>query len=99
MFLPELSGLGIDSDTIGGILSTVEAYVYGFAQREAAEEEARRRAGMTEAEWHAAVATYFEQLLATGRYPTFARFAMASTASTVDTRFEFGRTVGFADGI
>jgi AcrR family transcriptional regulator len=90
VFLPELNGLGLDSDTIGGILSTVEAYVYGFAQREAAEEEARRRAGMTEAEWHAAVATYFEQLLASGHYPTFARFAMQSTGIRVDVRFEFG---------
>ena len=35
VFLPELNGCGLDNDTIGGILSTVEAYVYGFAQREA----------------------------------------------------------------
>jgi len=90
VFLPELTGLGLDSDTIGGILSTVEAYVYGFAQREAAEDAARRRADMTEAEWRGAVAAYFEQLLASGRYPTFARFAIASTGINADSRFEFG---------
>jgi AcrR family transcriptional regulator len=90
VFLPELIGLGLDSDTIGGILSTVEAYVYGFAQRAAAEEEAKRRAGMTEAEWRGAVAAYFEQLLASGRYPTFARFATQSTGINPDVRFDFG---------
>jgi AcrR family transcriptional regulator len=90
MFLPKLDALGLESKTIGGILSTVEAFVYGFAQREAAEEDARRRAGMTEAEWRAALAAYFQQLLASDRYPAFARFAMQSPDSDADARFEFG---------
>jgi len=90
VFLSELDGLGLDVDTMGGILSTVDAYVDGFAQREAAEGEARRRAGMTEAEWHAALAPSFQRMLSSGQYPTLARFIAENTDINADASFEFG---------
>src|SRR5262245_39701233 len=73
VFLSDLDGLGLDVNTIGGILSTMDAYVDGFAQREAASEEVRRRAGMTEAEWQVSLATYFQHIFSSGQYPTLAR--------------------------
>src|SRR5262249_25970715 len=73
-----------------GILSTVDAYVDGFAQREAAGEEARRRTGLTEAEWHAALAPYFEQILSSGRYPTLARVIPETRDIDPDAPFAFG---------
>jgi AcrR family transcriptional regulator len=89
-FLSELVGLGIDFTTIGGILSTVEAYVDGVAQREAAPEAIRRRTGMTEAEWRAAFAAYMEQILSSGQYPTLARLIARNAEVSADATFEFG---------
>jgi AcrR family transcriptional regulator len=91
-FLSELDRLGLDATTMGGILSTVDAYVDGFAQREAAEQEIRRRTGMTEAEWHAAQAPYFQNMLSSGQYPTLAHMIAEAEKVHVDAdaSFEFG---------
>src|SRR5215469_1479596 len=89
-FLSELEGLGLDFTTIGGILNTVEAYVDGFAQHEAAPEEIRRRTGMTEAEWRAAFAAYLQQILSSGQYPTLARLIAGNAEISADATFEFG---------
>ena len=89
-FLSELEVLGIDFTTIGGILSTVEAYVDGFAQSEAAPEAIRRRTGMTEAEWRAKFAVYMQQILSSGQYPTLARLIARNAEISADAIFEFG---------
>ena len=89
-FLSELEGLGLDFPTIGGILSTVEAYVDGFAQREAAPEAIRRRTGMTEAEWRASFAAYLRHILASGQYPSLARLIARNAEISADATFEFG---------
>jgi hypothetical protein len=68
----------------------VEAYVYGFAQREAAPEEIRRRTGMTEAEWRATFAAYLQQILSSGQYPTLARGIAGNAEIKADAIFEFG---------
>jgi AcrR family transcriptional regulator len=90
VFLSELDGFGLDVNTISGILSTVEAYVDGFAQREAAAAEVRRRAGMTETEWQAALTAYFQQVLSSGQYPTLARIVSEDTDIFTDASFDFG---------
>jgi AcrR family transcriptional regulator len=90
VFLSELDGLGLDFNTSRGILSAVDAYVDGFAQREAASEEVRQRTGMPEAEWHAALAAYFQQILLSGQYPTLARIIARNAEIDADSSFEFG---------
>src|SRR5262249_31480452 len=90
VFLIELRDLGLDVNTIGSILSTVDAYVNGFAQREAASEEVRRRSGMTEAEWYTALAAYFQHILSSGHYPTLARVVSESAEIDADASFDFG---------
>ncbi len=90
VFLSALDGLGLDANTMGGIHSTVHAYVDGFAQHEAAEEEIRRRTGMTEAEWHTALAPYFQKILSSGQYPTLARLIAENEDIDADASFEFG---------
>jgi AcrR family transcriptional regulator len=89
-FLSELEGLGLDLTTIGGILNTVEAYVDGFAQHEAAPEEIRRRTGMTEADWRATFAAYLQEVLSSGQYPTLARLIAGNAEISADATFEFG---------
>jgi AcrR family transcriptional regulator len=88
--LAELAGLGLDFNTIGGILTTVEAYVDGFAQHAVSPEEIRRRTGMAEVEWRATFAAYLQQILATGQYPTVARLIAGNAAINADATFEFG---------
>jgi hypothetical protein len=89
-FLSELDGIGLDFNTIGSILSTVDAYVNGFAQREATAEEVRRRTGMTQADSRAALAAYFQQILSTDQYPTLARFVFENMDIDPDVSFDFG---------
>jgi AcrR family transcriptional regulator len=88
--LAELAGLGLDFNTIGGILNTVEAYVDGFAQHEVSPEEIRRRTGMAEAEWRATFTAYLQQILSSGQYPTVARLIVGNAEITADATFEFG---------
>ncbi|HEY7342936.1 MAG TPA: TetR/AcrR family transcriptional regulator C-terminal domain-containing protein [Ktedonobacterales bacterium] len=90
LFLADLGGLGLDDTTIADILSTVDAYVDGFAQREAAAAESRRQAGMTEAEWQAALAAYYQQVLSSGQYPMLARIITENTEINANASFEFG---------
>jgi AcrR family transcriptional regulator len=88
--LTELADLGLDFNTIGGILSTVEAYVDGSAQHEVSPEEIRRRTGLAEAEWRATFAAYLQQILSSGQYPTVARLIVGNAEITADATFEFG---------
>ncbi|HEY1388682.1 MAG TPA: TetR/AcrR family transcriptional regulator C-terminal domain-containing protein [Ktedonobacterales bacterium] len=90
LFLADLDGLGLDDSAIADILSTVDAYVDGFAQREAAAAETRRQAGMTEAEWQAALTAYFQQVLSNGQYPMLARVIAANTDNNANANFESG---------
>lgn len=90
IFLADLDGLGLEYGAIADILSTVDAYVDGFAQREAAEAETRRQAGMTEAEWQATLTAYFQRILANGQYPMLARVIAANTDINVNATFDSG---------
>ncbi len=85
-----LAGLGLDFNTISGILTTVEAYVDGSAQHEVSPEEIRRRTGLAEAEWRATFAAYLQQILSSGQYPTVARLIAGNAGITADAPFEFG---------
>ncbi|GAA1686995.1 TetR/AcrR family transcriptional regulator C-terminal domain-containing protein [Fodinicola feengrottensis] len=71
--LSAMDSLGLDIDTVMGLVGTVNAFVRGFVQAELAETEAVRRTGLTEEEWHAAMGPYMQQVLESGRYPALAR--------------------------
>ncbi len=71
--LAAVDGLGLDFSTMKRVLDTVDSYVVGHVLNTAAEEEARRRNGMSEEEWQRATSPYLRQVFATGQYPIFAR--------------------------
>src|SRR5262249_50779369 len=91
VFLSELDGLGLDFNTIGGILSTVDAYVDGFARRVGAPEEDRRRRGMPEGECHPALPGSSPHALSSVLFPIRTRAPPDITLTTADAGFDFGR--------
>jgi AcrR family transcriptional regulator len=84
-----VDGLGLDIDDMLDMVATVDAFVVGFVQAELAEEEARRRTGLTEEQWRARMGPYVRQLIATGRHPYLERIVMeAEDFPDIDTTFE-----------
>ncbi|GAB2871040.1 TetR/AcrR family transcriptional regulator [Lentzea nigeriaca] len=70
-----LAVVGFESiDEVMGVVGTVMAYVYGAVRNEITEIRAERSSGLTEEQWQRASGPYIERVLATGRYPTLARF-------------------------
>jgi AcrR family transcriptional regulator len=61
-------------DEVIGVIGTVMAYVHGAVRSEITEIRAERSSGMTEEQWQRASGPYIERMLATGRFPTLARF-------------------------
>jgi AcrR family transcriptional regulator len=55
-----LAPLGLSRDQAVRVLAMVNNYVYGFAHRQAAWEQLRRRAGFTEADWAARLDQYLD---------------------------------------
>jgi hypothetical protein len=68
------------------MVATVDAFVVGFVQAELAEEEARRRTGLTEEQWRARMAPYIRQLMGTGRYPFLERIVREAEDFPTSTR-------------
>jgi AcrR family transcriptional regulator len=84
-----VDGLGLDIDRMLDIVATVSAFAIGFVQAELAEEEARRRTGLTDEQWRARMTPYVRQLIASGRYPYFERIVIeAEDFPDIDTTFE-----------
>jgi len=68
------SGSFAGIDEMMTALQTVNAYVVGSVRREVAERRVEQASGVTEREWQAASGPYMMRMLATGRFPTLARF-------------------------
>lgn len=93
--LSALDHLGLDTITAAGMLATLNIYVVGFVLNETAEEEVRRRSGLTEAEWQSAVAPYIRRLIASRQFPHLERVISATTQADAEDRdndmsFAFG---------
>lgn len=93
--LSALDHLGLDTTIALGILATVNTYVVGFVMNETAEEEVRRRSGLTEAEWQVAIAPYVRRLIASNQFPHLERVISATTQADAedldnDASFAFG---------
>jgi AcrR family transcriptional regulator len=56
-----LAGLGLSRERAVSVLATVNNYVFGFAHRQAAWEQLRRRAGFTEQDWAQRLHRYLAQ--------------------------------------
>lgn len=88
--LAAAAGYADDVALASGAVETVLAYVLGAATRELAETRARRRSGLTEAQWRAAVAPYMKQVLNSGTYPRLARMMHQTGDLNADEWFERG---------
>ncbi|GAA2298683.1 TetR/AcrR family transcriptional regulator C-terminal domain-containing protein [Nonomuraea roseoviolacea subsp. roseoviolacea] len=77
-------------DTIMLAVNTVNVYVIGALQRQIADLRAARTTGMDEREWQHASYPYLARMLATGRYPTLARFVRDASHADADSTFEAG---------
>jgi AcrR family transcriptional regulator len=64
--MASVDGLGLDIDAMLDMTSTIQAFVIGVVQAELAEQEARRRTGLAEAEWRMMRAPYLQRVLETG---------------------------------
>ncbi|HZD67975.1 MAG TPA: TetR/AcrR family transcriptional regulator [Actinomycetes bacterium] len=84
-----VDGLGLDIDGMLDMVATVNAFAIGFVQSELAEDQARRRTGLTDEQWRARMAPYVRTLLATGWYPFLERIVVeAEDFPDVDATFE-----------
>ncbi|HVX43498.1 MAG TPA: TetR/AcrR family transcriptional regulator C-terminal domain-containing protein [Mycobacteriales bacterium] len=69
----------------------MRAFTAGFVQNELAEQEARRRTGMSEEEWRDTMAPYILQVLSSGKFPLLARYIRdAEDYPDMDKEFQIG---------
>jgi AcrR family transcriptional regulator len=94
-----LDHLGLHIDAMLDMTSTVSSFVIGVVQAELADQEARRRTGLTEQEWRARISPYVQRVIASGRYPHIERIVIE--AEDFPDRDEvFERRLGFVlDGL
>ncbi|MCP2245688.1 TetR/AcrR family transcriptional regulator C-terminal domain-containing protein [Lentzea aerocolonigenes] len=94
-----LGTVGFESiDDVMSAVAAVMAYVYGAVRNEITEIRAERSTGLTEEQWQRASGPYIERMLATGRYPTLARFIYEGGHPDPAQRFDSGLTY-VLDGI
>jgi AcrR family transcriptional regulator len=79
-----------DIDTITQAAGAVHAYTLGALRTEITERRAERVSGMTKQQWQTASSSYLTRMLATGRYPTFARVIHDAAHPDSDTTFDTG---------
>jgi AcrR family transcriptional regulator len=85
-------------DAVSQAVEAVNAYVFGAVKIEITERRAVRSTGMDEHQWQARSGPYLTRMLATGRFPTLAKFVKDATHRDPDTAFETG--LGYVlDGI
>jgi AcrR family transcriptional regulator len=77
-----LEPLGLDADGMGQIVTAIDGYLIGAALAVAEENRMRERTGLlTDAQLRDAAEPYIEPVLASGRYPAFARWARGHTTN------------------
>ncbi|MEV8633619.1 TetR/AcrR family transcriptional regulator C-terminal domain-containing protein [Streptosporangium sp. NPDC051023] len=79
-----------DIDAVLRATGTVDAYVIGAIRGEITELRAERSSGMSGLQWQIASGPYLSRMLATGRYPTLAKFVRDGTHPDADTAFDIG---------
>jgi len=88
--LTAAGGVSRDITLASGLLGAVGNYVLGAVVNELAEQEARRRTGLTEEEWRSAVSPYIEDVVSGGLYPEVNRRIRDADDLDHDAQFELG---------
>jgi AcrR family transcriptional regulator len=84
------AGVFENIDAVMQAVRTVNAYLLGAIRREITELRAERATGMNKEEWQRAAGPYLSRVLATGRYPTLAKFVHDAAHPDEDTTFDVG---------
>lgn len=79
-----------DIATVTKLVSVLSGYVGATVSYEVAEEAHTQRIGLSEAEKRDIATPYVQQLIASGRYPNFARFFAAELSADPEQSFAFG---------
>jgi hypothetical protein len=88
--LAAAAALTPDATPAGEVVATALAYVRGAVSAEIAEEQARRRTGLTKEQWQHSVGPCIRGVVAGGEYPHLARSIVEGDDPADDERFEFG---------
>lgn len=92
-------GMNVDADSTMNAIGALNAFVYGFAQQELAEQEMQRQTGLSENEWRQRMAPYIGRLMETGKYPRLRKVLVEGTDSD-DHSIEFAAQLQIViDGI
>ncbi|MEV4369452.1 TetR/AcrR family transcriptional regulator [Nonomuraea sp. NPDC049637] len=79
-----------DLDTVMHAVRTVGAYMTGAIRREIAHLRAERATGLSKLDWQRAYGPHVSRMLATGRYPTLAKFVHDGTEVAAEESFTTG---------
>jgi hypothetical protein len=88
--LASVADRGLDIVTMTKISGVISGYVGAIVSYEVAEEANTRRIGLSEADKRTIVTPYIQQIIASGRYPNFARFFVEQVSLDPDQSFAFG---------
>ncbi|MEV4394388.1 TetR/AcrR family transcriptional regulator C-terminal domain-containing protein [Nonomuraea sp. NPDC049607] len=91
-----------DITRAAAVIGVIGDYVLGAVAKELAEQEARRRTGLSEEEWRAAIGPYVREVMAGGAYPEFNRRVAEADDLSFSEQFEFGLACllrGFAEQV
>ena len=89
--LRTLEGLGLTHLDMIRAVSTLNSFVGGMALSHAMEIEREQESGLSVEQRWAAAGVGFDELVDTGRYPTFANLTIDESAATdIDALFDFG---------
>jgi AcrR family transcriptional regulator len=102
--LAAIASLGLDSTRARSLLLAVDVFTIGYATMAMAEQEMRRRDGLTESEWRASTESYFARLVDSKGFPHLADMGSPDLLRRDDggDAFEEGFNwllAGFADSL
>lgn len=81
---------GLDIATVARMAGVLGGYITAAVGAATAEAEHNRRTGLSEDDKRRSATPYVEQVIATGRYPNFARWFQAGIQVDEERDFEFG---------
>jgi AcrR family transcriptional regulator len=81
---------GLDIATMTQIVGVLNGYTSATVSYEVAEDDHTRQIGLSEADKRAIVTPYIQRIIASGRYPNFARFFAEEVSPDPEQSFAFG---------
>ncbi|GAA1961296.1 TetR/AcrR family transcriptional regulator [Amycolatopsis minnesotensis] len=91
--LSTVEGATADPDEMLTLIGVATMFAHGAASMDLADEQARRRSGLTDEQWMAAQGSYGDSVLTAGRYPLLAKVMIEASIphrAPGDTRFTVG---------